>query len=140
MPKSSTVLPGTVLKEKFMEPYQLKSAMLAKGLGVYPAIISNILNNKQRITIPLGLRLAKYFKTPEKYWIDLQFNYDFEQAANDAALKTALKSISPAEKQKAPAKPAPKKAAAKPKKAAAKPRKAASRSKKADKMVQEKPE
>jgi addiction module HigA family antidote len=136
MPKSSSILPGTVLKEKFMEPYQLKSAALAKGIGVYPAIISNVLNNKQRITIPLALRLAKYFKTAEKYWIDLQFNYDFEQAVNDPALKTALKSISPAEKQKAPAKPAAKtaaqkKSAAKPKKPAAKSGKAPARAKKA---------
>jgi addiction module HigA family antidote len=122
MPKmSSALVPGEVLKEKFMEPYQLKSAALAKEIGVYPAIISNVLNSKQRITIPLALRLAKYFKTTEKYWVDLQYNYDYEQITKDPALKEALKAIGAAEKpkkaaaaaQKKTAKPARKKPAAK---------------------------
>ncbi|MDR1238736.1 MAG: HigA family addiction module antidote protein [Treponema sp.] len=109
MAKSVTLLPGKVLKEKFMEPYQLKSTALAKEIGVYPAIISNVLNNKQRITIPLGLRLAKFFKTTEKYWTDLQFNYDYEQAVKDSALKAALKGIRAAVKPKKEAAPAGKK-------------------------------
>jgi addiction module HigA family antidote len=100
MAKATVVLPGSVLKEKFMEPYQLKSAALAKELGVYPAIISNVVNNKQRITIPLALRLAKYFKTTEKYWIDLQFDYDYDKITKDSELKNALKAIKPAVKPK----------------------------------------
>jgi addiction module HigA family antidote len=112
MPKSSSVpVPGEVLKEKYLEPYQLKAAALAKEIGVYPAIISNVLNSKQRITISLALRLAKYFKTTEKFWVDLQYNYDYEQISKDPALKEALKAIGAAEKPKKGAAPAQKKAA-----------------------------
>jgi addiction module HigA family antidote len=127
MAKSTALLPGKVLKEKFMEPYQLKSTALAKGIGVYPAIISNVLNNKQRINIPLALRLAKFFKTTEKYWLDLQFDYDYEKALKDPALKAALKGISAAAKPKKDAAAAPKKAgkAAPKKRAAKKPARAA---------------
>jgi addiction module HigA family antidote len=107
---SSALVPGEVLKEKFMEPYHLKSAVLAKEIGVYPAIISNVLNSKQRITIPLALRLAKYFKTTEKYWVDLQYNYDYERITKDPALKEALKTITAAEKPKKAAAPAQKQA------------------------------
>lgn len=103
MSKSSLVSPGTVLKEKFMEPFQLKPAQLAKGIGINPAIVSNILNNKQRITLPIALRLTKFFKTAEKYWIDLQFQYDYDKVSNDPALKAAIKNINPAAKPKAQA-------------------------------------
>jgi addiction module HigA family antidote len=96
MAKSSIVSPGIVLKEKFMVPFQLKPAQLAKGIGLNPAIISNILNNKQRITLPIALRLTKFFQTAEKYWIDLQFQYDYAKVTSNVALKAALKNISPA--------------------------------------------
>jgi addiction module HigA family antidote len=96
MAKSPIVSPGIVLKEKFMAPFQLKPAQLAKGIGLNPAVISNILNNKQRITLPIALRLTKFFQTAENFWIDLQFQYDYAKVTGNAALKAALKNISPA--------------------------------------------
>jgi addiction module HigA family antidote len=96
MAKSSVVSPGMVLKEQFMVPFQLKPAKLAKGIGLNPAVISNILNSKQRITLPIALRLAKFFQTAENYWIDLQFQYDYAKVTGNAVLKAALKNISPA--------------------------------------------
>jgi addiction module HigA family antidote len=108
MSKTSLVSPGTVLKEQFMAPYQLKPAGLAKGIGVNPAVISNILNEKQRITLPIALRLVKFFKTAENYWTDLQFRYDYERVSGDPALKSALREIKPAVKPKAGAKKAAK--------------------------------
>jgi addiction module HigA family antidote len=96
MAKLAIVSPGKVLKEKFMVPFQLKPTQLAKGIGLNPAVISNILNSKQRITLPIALRLAKFFQTPENYWIDLQFQYDYAKVTGNAVLKAALKGISPA--------------------------------------------
>jgi addiction module HigA family antidote len=116
MSKTSLVSPGIVLKENFMKPFQLKPAQLAKGLGINPAVVSNVLNSKQRITLPIALRLAKFFKTEEKYWIDLQFQYDYAKVSNDPELKTALKNIIPVSKPKEQAAAAP---AKKPKKTVA---------------------
>jgi addiction module HigA family antidote len=98
-----------------MDPYQLRPADLAKGINVNPAVISNVLNSKQRITIPLALRLAKYFKTPDVYWTDIQYQYDLFQITKDQKFKDALKAIKAVEKPKpskvVPAKSAVKKAA-----------------------------
>jgi addiction module HigA family antidote len=121
MPKTSITSPAVILKEKFMEPFQLKPAALAKGINTNPAVISNVLNGRQRITLPLALRLAKFFKTPDAYWTDLQYQYDLSQIMDDPKFKAALKEIKAVEKPKpgkVAAKSAVKKAA--PKKSAAK--------------------
>jgi addiction module HigA family antidote len=120
MPKNQIISPAVILKEKFMEPFQLKPADLAKGINVNPAVISNVLSKRQRITIPLALRLAKYFKTPDAYWTDLQYQYDVSQITDKPEFKAALKEIKAVEKPKpsktaAPVKNAAKKAAPKPK-------------------------
>jgi addiction module HigA family antidote len=101
MPKNPIVSPAVVLKEKFMEPFQLKPAALAKGIKTNPAVISNVLNGRQRITLPLALRLAKYFKTTDAYWTDLQYQYDLAKIMADPKFKAAIKDIKAVEKPKA---------------------------------------
>ncbi|MDR0623971.1 MAG: HigA family addiction module antidote protein [Treponema sp.] len=100
MPKNLITSPAVILKEKFMDPFQLKPAALAKGIHTNPAVISNVLNGRQRITIPLALRLAKYFKTPDTYWTDLQFQYDVSRITSDPKFKAAIKEIKAVEKPK----------------------------------------
>jgi addiction module HigA family antidote len=112
MSKVPVVSPAVVLKEKFRDPFQLKPAALAKGINTNPAVISNVLNGKQRITIPLALRLAKFFKTPDAYWTDLQYQYDLLKITEDPEFKAAIKAIKAVEKPK-PAKAAAAKSAAK---------------------------
>jgi addiction module HigA family antidote len=111
MQKNLIPSPAVVLKEKFMDPFQLKPAALAKGIRTNPAVISNVLNGKQRITIPLALRLAKFFKTPDAYWTDLQYQYDVSQITGDPKFKASIKEIKAVEKPK-PVKAAAPKAAA----------------------------
>ncbi|MDR2259296.1 MAG: HigA family addiction module antidote protein [Treponema sp.] len=112
MQKNSISSPAVILKEKFMDPFQLKPAALAKGIHTNPAVISNVLNGKQRITIPLALRLAKFFKTPDTYWTDLQYQYDVSRITGDPKFKAAIKEIKAVEKPK-PAKAAAPQSAAK---------------------------
>jgi addiction module HigA family antidote len=100
MPKVPVVSPAVILKEKFMAPFQLKPAALAKGINTNPAVISNVLNGKQRITIPLALRLAKFFKTPDAYWSDLQYQYDLFQITQNPEFKAAIQAIKAVEKPK----------------------------------------
>jgi addiction module HigA family antidote len=110
MPKPQITSPAVILKEKFMDPFQLKPAALAKGINTNPAVISNVLNGKQRITIPLALRLAKFFKTPDTYWTDLQYQYDVSQITGDPKFKAAIKEIKAVEKPKPAKAAAPKRA------------------------------
>jgi addiction module HigA family antidote len=111
MSKVSVVSPAVILKEKFMDQFQLKPAALAKGINTNPAVISNVLNGKQRITIPLALRLAKFFKTPDAYWTDLQYQYDLIKITQDPKFKAAIQAIKAVEKPK-PVKAAAAKSAA----------------------------
>jgi addiction module HigA family antidote len=104
MQKNPITSPAVVLKEKFMEPFQLKPTALAKGIHTNPAVISNVLNGRQRITLPLALRLAKFFKTPDAYWTDLQYQYDLSKITNDPKFKAAIKEIKAVEKPKPAAK------------------------------------
>jgi addiction module HigA family antidote len=112
MSKVPVVSPAVILKEKFMDQFQLKPAALAKGINTNPAVISNVLNGKQRITIPLALRLAKFFKTPDAYWTDLQYQYDLSKITQDSEFKAAIQAIKAVEKPK-PLKAAAAKGAAK---------------------------
>jgi addiction module HigA family antidote len=132
--------PGTVLKEKFMDKYQLNPSQLAKALGLSQSAVRNVTINKAKITLPIALRLAKYFQTKESFWIDLQNAHDLAAIKDDkkfAALlgkiktaqmpakKTEVKKVdvkkTPAAKAKKGRKPAAVKAAAAKEKQARKP-------------------
>ena len=89
--------PGTVLKEKFMDKYQLNPSQLAKALGLSQSAVRNITINKAKITLPIALRLAKYFQTKEGYWIDLQNAYDLAALKDDKKFAAILGKIKTAQ-------------------------------------------
>ncbi|MDR2607828.1 MAG: HigA family addiction module antidote protein [Treponema sp.] len=111
MAKQSIQIPSVVLKS-CIDQYGLSPAKVATDISLSQSSIRQLINNKMKISIPIALRLSKYFgKTPE-YWIDLQNKYDVAEAAKDSKLSAVLKAISPAKKAEKPAKKAaaPKKA------------------------------
>jgi addiction module HigA family antidote len=110
MKKQPVLVPGTVLKEA-LELYQISVAKLHEDIGLSPSAIRQIVNGKLRISIPIALRLAKYFDKDVQYWIDLQNQYDLSVLEKDAETVEALKKI-PKVKKVPPAKPAAEKKAA----------------------------
>jgi addiction module HigA family antidote len=120
MKKQPVLVPGVVLNESFMDVYQLTPAKLAEDLQLSQSAIRQILTNKTKISLNVGLRLAKYFGNDVQYWIDLQNNYDLAEAGKDEKLSGILKSIPKAQKPSAKA-VAAKKAAADAKPAGRKP-------------------
>ncbi|MDR3160444.1 MAG: HigA family addiction module antidote protein [Spirochaetaceae bacterium] len=127
MKKQSVLAPGAVLKES-LDTYQLTPAKLADDVQLSQSAIRQILSNKTKISINVGLRLSKYFGNPGPYWIQLQQDYDLAESANDEEFSAILKSIPkvqkpPVSKKDTASKASAKKAAPKnaaPKKAAAK--------------------
>jgi addiction module HigA family antidote len=118
MAKDKTlVVEPQVELQKLAEKYQLSVTQLAEGIGISLSGARQILTGKSRITVPIGLKLAKYFSNKtEDYWVKIQTQYDIAQAKNDSEFATGLKNINPAqipEKKPAPAKA---KAPARPKK------------------------
>jgi antitoxin HigA-1 len=72
------VHPGEVLQEDFLAPLGLTQYRLAKGLSVPPRRINEIVHGKRAITADRALRLARFFGTSERFWLNLQTGYDLE--------------------------------------------------------------
>ncbi|OGO37779.1 MAG: addiction module antidote protein, HigA family [Chloroflexi bacterium RBG_16_57_11] len=79
----SPIPPGEVLLEDFMKPLGLSQYRLAQDLGVSPIRISQIIHGQRAITVDTAMRLARYFGTSAKVWLQLQVRYDLEVAERD---------------------------------------------------------
>lgn len=51
---------------------------LAKGLSVPARRINEIVHGTRAITADTALRLARFFGTSERFWLNLQTDYDLE--------------------------------------------------------------
>ncbi len=76
--KLAPVHPGEVLQSEFLEPMGLSQNQLARGLGVPPRRINEIVLRKRRITADTALRLARFFKMSPDFWLGLQMDYDLD--------------------------------------------------------------
>jgi|SRR5450755_1508317 addiction module HigA family antidote len=72
------VHPGEILQEEFLGPLSLSQYQLAKELSVPARRINEIVHGQRRITADTALRLARYFGTSERFWMNLQARYDLE--------------------------------------------------------------
>ncbi len=70
--------PGEVLLEEFLNPLGLSQYRLAKDINVAPRRINEIVRGQRSITADTSLRLARYFRTTERFWLNLQSRYDLE--------------------------------------------------------------
>jgi addiction module HigA family antidote len=70
--------PGEVLLLDFLEPMEISQYRLAKGIRVPPRRINEIVHGKRGITADTALRLARFFGTSERFWLNLQSRYDLE--------------------------------------------------------------
>ena len=78
--KAPPVTPGEILLEEFLEPMGISQYRLAKDISVPPRRINEIVHGKRSITVDTALRLARYFGTSERFWMNLQTRYDLEKA------------------------------------------------------------
>jgi addiction module HigA family antidote len=80
--KLAPVHPGEVLLEEFLKPMAISQNRLARGVGVPPRRINEIVLGKRRLTADTALRLARYFETSPRFWLGLQSDYDLDVAAD----------------------------------------------------------
>ena len=80
MPKTSLppVHPGEVLLEEFLEAMGISQYRLAKDISVPPRRINEIVHGKRSVTADTALRLARYFGTSDRFWLNLQTSYDLD--------------------------------------------------------------
>ena len=72
------VHPGEILLEEFLRPLDVSQYQVAKDLGVPARRINEIVHGQRRISADTALRLARYFGTSERFWMNLQARYDLE--------------------------------------------------------------
>ena len=76
--KLAPVHPGEVLLEEFLLPMEISQYRLAKDISVSPRRINEIVHGQRSITADTALRLARYFGTSERFWLNLQTGFDLE--------------------------------------------------------------
>jgi len=70
--------PGEILLEEFLKPMNISQYRLANSISVPARRINEIVHGKRRISADTALRLARYFGTTERFWMNLQTRYDLE--------------------------------------------------------------
>ena len=65
-------------EEEFLAEYGLSQNQLAKAIGISPNRITEIVNNRRRITADTALRLSLYFGNSPEFWMNLQSHYDLK--------------------------------------------------------------
>lgn len=70
--------PGEILMTEYLEPLGVTQHRLAVEIGVPPRRINEIVHGKRRISTDTALRLARFFGTSERFWLNLQDRYDIE--------------------------------------------------------------
>lgn len=70
--------PGEVLLEEYLVPLGITQHRLAVAIDVPPRRINEIVHGKRGISADTALRLARYFGTTERFWLNLQGRYDLE--------------------------------------------------------------
>lgn len=68
--------PGEILAEEFLKPMDLSQTALARAIGVPPRRINEIVLAKRAITADTDLRLARYFRMSEGFFLGLKVDYE----------------------------------------------------------------
>ncbi|HET7928379.1 MAG TPA: HigA family addiction module antitoxin [Actinomycetota bacterium] len=86
--------PGEVLLEEFLSPLAISQYRLAKDIHVPPRRINEIVHGTRSVSADTALRLARYFGTSERFWLNLQSQYDLD-VESDRIGERLVKEIAP---------------------------------------------
>ena len=84
---------GDILLSKFIEPLELTEAKVAEAVHVEPARISAMISGISPVDADLDLRLTRYFRLSEGYFLRIQTRHD--TLAAKRALNGELERILP---------------------------------------------
>ena len=80
--KLPPIHPGELLRDELNE-IGVSLNELGRALRVPMNRISAIVNGNRAITVDTAMRLARYFGTSPRYWLNLQSAYDLEVAERE---------------------------------------------------------
>lgn len=87
--KMRPVHPGEVLREEFLMPLGMSAHVLAMELRVPAPRINEIVRERRSVTPDTALRLARYFGTTARFWLNLQTSYDLKVTERQVGSKIA---------------------------------------------------
>src|SRR4030042_4419803 len=76
--KMQPIHPGEILLEEFLKPLNISQYRLAKDIAVPARRINEIVQGKRSVSADTALRLSRYFKLSERFWLNLQARDDLE--------------------------------------------------------------
>ncbi|PZE27229.1 MULTISPECIES: HigA family addiction module antitoxin [unclassified Curtobacterium] len=72
------ITPGEILRTEFLEPLGITAYRLAQATGLPQTRLSEVIRGKRRITTDTALRLSQAFGLSERFWLNIQNDYDIE--------------------------------------------------------------
>lgn len=72
------ITPGEILLEEFLHPLGISQYRLAQATGLSATRIGEIVRGKRRITTDTAVRLSRALGLSERYWMNIQADYDLE--------------------------------------------------------------
>ena len=97
--KDAPIHPGEILLEEFLKPMNISQYQLAKDITVPARRINEIVLGKRSISANTALRLSRYFRLSERFWLNLQSSYDLavEKDRLEGRIETEVKVLTPRE-------------------------------------------
>jgi addiction module HigA family antidote len=77
MPMYDPPHPGEIVRYECLEPLSLTVTRAADGLGVTRKTLSDLVNERSRISAEMAVRLSKAFGSTPETWLGLQMTYDY---------------------------------------------------------------
>ncbi len=75
--------PGEILREEYLTPLDMSARSLAKSLGVPANRVTEIMRGERDVSADTAIRLARYFGTDPRFWLNLQAAYDLSKAEKE---------------------------------------------------------
>jgi len=97
--KDAPIHPGEILLEEFLKPMNISQYRLAKDISVPARRINEIVLGKRSISADTALRLSRYFRLSERFWLNLQSTYDLavEKDRLEGRIENEVKVLTPQE-------------------------------------------
>jgi antitoxin HigA-1 len=95
--KDAPIHPGEILLEEFLKPMNISQYQVAKDISVPARRINEIVLGKRSISADTALRLSRYFRLSERFWLNLQSAYDLavEKDRLEDRLENEVKVLAP---------------------------------------------
>jgi len=71
---------GELLVSEFMQPLDIACPTLAEAIGADAAHLQAVINGSERIDAEIDLRLARYFRISEGFFLGLQDDHEIRRA------------------------------------------------------------